>query len=64
MTSGVYVMTAIAKGTISADSYDNTMANPYVRRMLVEQSKTAPFEVVYGQETVNEMCGVALGIIQ
>ncbi len=44
-------------------SYDNSMANPFVRRMLAEENLDAPVDVVLGEETTNEMCLAAFGLV-
>ncbi|HEX5660773.1 MAG TPA: hypothetical protein VFX59_26450, partial [Polyangiales bacterium] len=43
--------------------YDNTMDNHFVARALEDQGKTAPVEVRLGEDTLDEMCLGALGII-
>jgi hypothetical protein len=43
--------------------YDNTMANPFVRRMLLEEALDAPVDVLLGEETTNEMCLAAFGLV-
>ncbi len=43
--------------------YDNTMENPFVAQALAQQGKSAPEEVVLGEETLNEMCLAPLGIL-
>lgn len=43
--------------------YDNTMANPFVRRMLLEEDLEAPIDVLLGDETTDEMCLIGVGII-
>lgn len=40
--------------------YDNSMANPFVREALAEQGLDAPREVVLGDETLDEMCLLAV----
>lgn len=40
--------------------YDNSMNNPFVREALREQGLDAPREVLLGDETLDEMCLVAL----
>ena len=35
-------------------SYDNTLANPFVRRMLDEENLSQPIDVLLGDETTNE----------
>lgn len=41
-------------------TYDNSMGNPFVRRALAEQGLDAPRDVVLGEETLDEMCLLAL----
>jgi hypothetical protein len=41
-------------------TYDNTMDNPFVRAALQEQNLDAPHDVVLGEETLDEMCLLAL----
>ena len=43
--------------------YDNTLANPYVERALAEQGLPAPIDVFLGEQTLDEMCLAAFGII-
>lgn len=40
--------------------YDNSMDNPFVREALMEQGLTEPRDVVLGDETLDEMCLIAL----
>jgi hypothetical protein len=44
-------------------SYDNTLANPFVKRALQEQGLTDPVDVLLGEETLDEMCLAAFGVI-
>lgn len=37
-------------------TYNNTMNNPFVARALREQNKSAPEDVLLGEETLDEMC--------
>ncbi|MEQ9498046.1 MAG: hypothetical protein RIT81_14340 [Deltaproteobacteria bacterium] len=41
-------------------TYDNSMDNPFVREALDEQGLTAPRDVVLGEETLDEMCLLAV----
>jgi len=43
--------------------YDNTMDNPYVERALDEASLPAPVDVFLGEQTLDEMCLAAFGVI-
>lgn len=43
-------------------TYNNTMQNPFVVRALREQNKTAPEDVLLGEETLDEMCLAVLTI--
>ncbi len=43
--------------------YDNTMGNKFVAQALEDQGKSAPVEVRLGEDTLDEMCLGALGII-
>ena len=43
--------------------YDNTMANPFVRRMMLEEELEGPIEVELGEETTNEMCLAGIGLV-
>ncbi len=43
--------------------YNNTRSNPFVGRMLEEENLGDPVDVVLGEETTDEMCLIALGII-
>lgn len=40
--------------------YDNSMSNPFVREALAEQGLDAPRDVVLGDETLDEMCLLAV----
>ena len=44
-------------------SYDNTMANPFVRRALSEQGLSAPRDVYMGDGTLDEMCWLGFYLI-
>jgi hypothetical protein len=44
-------------------NYDNTMSNHFVARALEDQGKSEPVEVRLGEDTLDEMCLGALGII-
>jgi hypothetical protein len=37
-------------------TYDNTLANPFLKRALLEQKLSAPQDVSYGETTLQEMC--------
>jgi len=43
--------------------YDNSMGNPFVREALVEQGLDAPRDVVLGDETLDEMCLLAVSFL-
>ncbi|MDB4975136.1 MAG: hypothetical protein JWN48_3477 [Myxococcaceae bacterium] len=43
--------------------YDNTLDNPFLARALDNQGKSAPVDVVLGEDTLDEMCLGAVGII-
>lgn len=43
--------------------YDNSMGNPFVVKALDEQGLAAPQDVVLGEQTLDEMCLVGLGIL-
>ena len=43
--------------------FDNTMDNPYVLQALDDQGLRAPVDVPLGEDTLNEMCLAAIGII-
>lgn len=43
--------------------YDNSMDNPFVRAALDEQGLPAPVDVRLGEDTLDEMCLAAIGII-
>lgn len=42
--------------------YDNSMNNPFVREALAEQGLDAPRDVVLGEETLDEMCLLAVTV--
>lgn len=44
-------------------TYDNSMDNPFVREALMEQGLTEPHDVVLGDQTLDEMCLIALTIL-
>jgi hypothetical protein len=44
-------------------SYDNTLENQYVARALDEQGLDMPVDVSLGEETLDEMCLAAFGVI-
>lgn len=43
--------------------YDNTLGNDFVRRMLLEEGLDDPIDVFLGEETTDEMCLAAFGLI-
>jgi hypothetical protein len=43
--------------------YDNTLENPYVDRAIDEANLDMPVEVLLGEETLDEMCLAAFGIV-
>ena len=43
--------------------YDNTKANPFVVRALDEQGLEDPVDVYLGEQTLDEMCIAAFGVI-
>lgn len=43
--------------------YDNTMRNPFVAKALHERGMDAPVEVKLGEDTLDEMCVAAVGVI-
>jgi len=43
--------------------YDNTMENTFVRQALDDQGLDAPVDVTLGEDTLNEMCLAAVGIV-
>jgi hypothetical protein len=43
-------------------TYDNSLANPFVREALDAQGLTAPRDVVLGEETLDEMCLGVFGV--
>jgi hypothetical protein len=43
--------------------YDNTIENPFVQRALDEANLERPIEVFLGEETLDEMCLAAFGIV-
>lgn len=44
-------------------TFDNSMGNPFVRDALAQQGLDAPHDVELGDETLDEMCLMALGVI-
>ena len=44
-------------------TYDNTAANPFLKRALAEQHLSSPVDVRLGESTLDEMCLVALPLI-
>ena len=44
-------------------TYDNSMANPFVVKALNEQGLAAPQDVVLGEQTLDEMCLVGVGLL-
>jgi hypothetical protein len=48
--------------TLKCD-YDNTLANPFVQRMLTEEGLANPIDVSLGEETTDEMCVAILGLV-
>jgi len=44
-------------------TYDNTLANEHVQRALAEQHLSAPVDVYYGEQTLDEMCIVLVGAV-
>jgi hypothetical protein len=43
--------------------YDNTLENPFVQRALREQGLEMPVDVYLGEQTLDEMCLTAFGVI-
>lgn len=43
-------------------TYDNTLANPFLKRALLEQKLSAPQQVSYGETTLQEMCAGVLSV--
>lgn len=43
--------------------YDNSMGNPFVVKALAEQGLSAPKEVTLGEQTLDEMCLVGVGVL-
>jgi hypothetical protein len=43
-------------------SWDNTIENPFVQRMLKDANLTAPVDVPLGEQTTNEMCLEIFGV--
>ncbi len=43
-------------------TWDNTLANPFVQRMLADAGLTLPIDVTLGEETTNEMCLEIFGL--
>jgi hypothetical protein len=44
-------------------TYDNTLANPYVERVLAEQGLSAPIDIALGVQSLDEMCLVLFGTV-
>jgi len=44
-------------------TYDNTISNPFVQRMLDDAGLSAPVDVVLGEQTLNEMCLGIFGVV-
>ena len=44
-------------------TYDNTIANPNVQRALDERGLSAPVDVSYGEDTLDEMCVLLTGVV-
>jgi hypothetical protein len=44
-------------------TYDNTEANPFVRRMLLEEGLPEPVDVSLGEQTTDEMCIAIMGLV-
>lgn len=44
-------------------TFDNSMNNPFVREALAEQGLDAPQDVELGDETLDEMCLMAVGVL-
>jgi hypothetical protein len=43
--------------------YDNTLANPFVQRMLADEGLDNPVDIRLGEETTDEMCVALIGIV-
>ena len=43
-------------------TWNNTLANPFLQRLLTETNSGQPFDVRFGEQTTNEMCLTILGI--
>jgi hypothetical protein len=43
-------------------TWDNTVNNPFMQRLLGEAYKTEPFDVPFGEQTINEMCLTVIGV--
>jgi hypothetical protein len=43
-------------------TWDNTLANPFVQRMLADSNLSAPIDVTLGEQTTNEMCLEIFGL--
>jgi hypothetical protein len=44
-------------------TYDNTLDNPFMRKALDEQDLDQPIDVPLGEDTLDEMCLVGVGVI-
>jgi hypothetical protein len=44
-------------------TYDNTLDNPFVRRMLMELGLQEPIEVTLGEQSLDEMCLGVFGVV-
>lgn len=44
-------------------TYNNTMSNPFLQGALAEQGLSSPIDVTLGEETLDEMCLVAVGLL-
>ena len=44
-------------------TYDNTLANPHLRPALDDQDLDEPVDVELGEDTLDEMCLIGIGII-
>jgi hypothetical protein len=44
-------------------TYDNTLDNPFMRKALDEQHLDHPIDVPLGEDTLDEMCVVGIGLI-
>jgi hypothetical protein len=45
-------------------TWDNTIDNPFMQRMLAETNQVQPFDVSFGEQTTNEMCLTIVGLAQ